>query len=92
MYRLSNIQTTTSRLLPITSTKVTGVNVLPSPSAALMTSAASTQPAIAAAAITKVCQPISAAGSRAPNHLNTKPLGSSENPIQLVQQGQTFHR
>lgn len=30
--------------------------------------------------------------NRASNSNSTKPLGSSENPIQLVQQGQTFHR
>lgn len=30
--------------------------------------------------------------SPASNSNSAKPLGSSENPIQLVQQGQTFHR
>jgi hypothetical protein len=42
----------------------------------------------------EVSNMVSAALTRmpVPNFNSTKPLGSSENPIQLVQHGQTFHR
>ena len=49
------------------------------------------QPNIGAASVMK-CSTLPNGRGTSSNTNSSKPLGSSENPIQLIQQGQTFHR
>lgn len=74
------------RLIATTSNVTTAPKIVSINPSSVSKTAISTTP--------EVSNMVSAALTRmpVPNFNSTKPLGSSENPIQLVQHGQTFHR
>ena len=94
--RTLNSNSTTNKLsvLPQASTRVvvSGSTIHSTPKiVSINPSSVNKVPTTATPEVTNM---VSAALTRmpVPNFNSTKPLGSSENPIQLVQHGQTFHR
>ncbi|KAK7863285.1 hypothetical protein R5R35_005329 [Gryllus longicercus] len=93
--KFTNILTPSGRLVAATTAQPTTQKIIPVNSTAGVAKTSVTTTAVSTTVTTEPLQSsaVSAVQSAAArlNINSTKPLGSSENPIQLVQHGQTFH-